>query len=123
MARKKGSKNKPKLAGDRIKEATKAVGIQPCEGCKERAEKVNNLHLKFKRLFSNGKPLTEEELKQWEELKNRKNKNNITPEQQKLIVDTLRNNLYMSVKPCISCGASKWNTWVDMIDNYIEASK
>lgn len=121
MGRKKGSKNK--LAGDKLKDVTKAIGIKPCKGCNERAESVNNLHLKFKKLYSKGQPLTDEELTQWEEFKNRDNKNKVEPIHQELIVNTLRNNLYMSVKPCVSCGASKWNSWIDMIDNYIESCK
>ena len=123
MGRKKGSKNKTKLLGDQVKEVTKAIGVKPCKGCNERAEKLNNAHLQFKRLFSNGKPLTEEELKQWQELKSRDNQNTLTSEQQKLIVDTLRNNLYLSVKPCVSCGIGKWNVWIEKIDNFIEFSK
>lgn len=121
MGRKKGSKNKPKLAGDAIKEVTKAMGVKPCEGCEKRAEKLNNAHLAAKKLILGRKPLTEEEIKEWEEFKNRDNQNSVTPEQQKLIVDILRNNLYMSVKPCVNCGVGKWNKWIGLIDKHVEA--
>lgn len=114
---------KKKLAGDKLKDATKAMGIKPCKSCNERAEVVNDLHLKFKRLFSKGKPLTEDQLKDWEEFSDRPNKTRIETKHQTLIVNTLRDNLYMSVKPCVSCGASKWNTWIDMIDNFIKSCK
>ncbi len=119
MGRKKGSKNKNTLLGDQIKEVTKAVGVKPCEGCNKRAEALNNTHLKFKRLFSNGKQLTEEELNEWNKFTNRDNKNKVSKEEQKMIVKVLKNNLYMSVKPCTNCSPKQWNHWIGLIDAFV----
>ena len=39
----KQAKRKPKGLGDTIASITSAIGIEPCEGCEERKEKLNNL--------------------------------------------------------------------------------
>ena len=126
MPRPKGSKNKKKL-GDKVESITKATGIKKlvgeCEGCEKRKQALNNLEDKFRSLFKKSKPLTEDKLKQWDLLKNRDNKNILTTQQQKLIITVLRENLNMSVKPCVSCGASKWKHWINLIDANIEKHK
>lgn len=49
--------SKSPLIGDRIASMTKAVGIQPCGGCKKRQKWLNEKHEKFRELM---KPKTEE---------------------------------------------------------------
>ena len=47
---------------------------------------------------------------------NRPNKKTIAKEDAKMIVRLLKECLGMSVKPCYTCGVSKWNTWVNKIN-------
>jgi hypothetical protein len=114
MARKKRTK---KGLGDTVAKITEVTGIKKivgdCEGCEKRQAKLNKL-FPFKR------DLNDAERKEWEVFMNRPNKKTIAKEDAKMIVRLLKNCLGMSVKPCYTCGVSKWNTWVNKINQKYE---
>ena len=112
---------KSKGLGDDIEKITKATGIKKVVelftpegkdcGCDKRKEKLN-------KLFPRNKPncLTEDQYKKWTSFKNRKNQNQVSPEEQNLIIQLLKDVLNMSVKPCATCSGSIWKGWIDKID-------
>ena len=97
--------NKPKGIGDVVANITKAVGIEPCDGCKQRQEKLN-------KLFPFGvEDLTDEE-KTYLQNFFKEEKQSLTTEEQKKIL-----NIYFRVyrikpfEPCIGCSG----VWVSII--------
>ena len=116
------AENITKGLGDMVASVTKAVGIEPCEGCKKRKDSLNLLGHQAEYFFKKYKPnpFTENDIIQWEAFTNRDNQNLIIPADQKLIVRLLRDILNMSVKPCSTCSASVWKKYINMIDTVYE---
>lgn len=128
MGRPKLNKNKPtkKGLGDIIEDVTKATGIKKvvgdCEGCNKRKELANDLGHKIVDFFRkhNPKEMTESEKEEWSEFINRKNQDQINPEEQKLIIRLLRDVLHTSVAPCVGCSGSAWKKYIDRINMVYE---
>lgn len=106
--------------GDIVEDITKATGIKKvvgdCEGCEERKRQLNKLTDKFRGLFKNRNDFTGDEIEQWEQFQIRDDKNTVSKEHQKMIVNLLKNVLNMSVKPCNGCSPSTWIKYIDMLD-------
>jgi hypothetical protein len=120
--RTKEYKEYKKGLGDVIAEVTKAVGVKPCEGCKNRQAKANLLGHQVEYFFKkhNPNPFTDKDLIEWEFFINRTNQNEIIPSAQKLIVRLLKDILNMSVKPCATCNSRVWKKYIDMIQMVYE---
>ena len=110
--------NKQKGLGDVIASATKAIGIEPCEGCNKRKEWLNNQTDYIRKLFTKHKPneFMEADRKLWEDFKDRENQKIIAHEDQQLIIRLLKDVLNSSVKACSTCGAGIWKKYINMID-------
>lgn len=107
-----------KGAGDIVAAVTKFVGIQPCEACKRRQEKWNNMFpVKLRR---NIRELTEEELTEWKAFKENLTLR-ITIEQAKHI-----SKLYASIfnvpvyEPCATCSPKPLITMIERIDEIVK---
>ena len=108
----------PKGLGDVIASATKAIGIEPCEGCNKRKEWLNDQTDYIRKLFTKHKPneFMEADRKLWEDFKERENQKIIAHEDQQLIIRLLKDVLNSSVKACYTCGAGIWKKYINMID-------
>jgi hypothetical protein len=55
---------------------------------------------------------------EWTTFKNRTNKDLITPEQQDLIIKTLKEKLNVSISQSSNCNESVWYKWISKIDEF-----
>lgn len=98
-----------------IKKVVKSVFGDDC-GCDERKEKANKL-LKLRPTEC----FTEQQFNDWTEFRNRKDVIHITPKQQELIKEILRDVFKMSVSfKCSSCSAETVKHWIRQIDKFYE---
>ena len=109
--------NASKGLGDKVADVTDALGIKKCKGCEERQESLNLVGHQLEYFFKKHKPnpFTQEDILQWETFINRSNQNQVSTEEQKLIVRLLKDVLNMSVKPCATCNGKVWVKYIKMI--------
>jgi len=111
--------------GDIVADVTTKIGIEPCEGCKKRQDKLNLIGHKLEYFFKKHKPneFKEEDLKQWEKFQNTNKANEISVDEQKLIIRLLKYVLNMSVKPCSNCNSKVWLKYIKMINTVYDKAK
>lgn len=109
--------NASKGLGDKVADVTDALGIKKCKGCEERQESLNLVGHQLEYFFKKHKPnpFTQEDILQWETFINRANQNQVSTDEQKLIVRLLKDVLNMSVKPCATCNGKVWVKYIKMI--------
>ena len=109
--------NASKGLGDKVADVTDALGIKKCKGCEERQESLNLVGHQLEYFFKKHKPnpFTQEDIIKWETFINRANQNQVSTEEQKLIVRLLKDVLNMSVKPCATCNGKVWVKYIKMI--------
>lgn len=122
---KKNFDNQSKGLGDDIDKITKATGIKKVVelftpegkdcGCDKRKETLNKLFPKNK-----VNCFTEEQYNQWTNFVNRENKNTVTKDEQKLIVNLLLEIFNMSVAPCSTCSGRLWLKYINKINTVYE---
>ena len=123
--RSKEYKEYKKGLGDMIASVTKAVGIEPCEGCKKRQDTLNLVGHQLEYFFKKHKPnkFTEQDRTDWLDFINRDKLDKITPIHQETIIRLLRTILNMSVKPCSHCNPKLWEKYTKMIQTVYEQDK
>ena len=109
--------NASKGLGDKVADVTDALGIKKCKGCEERQESLNLVGHQLEYFFKKHKPnpFTQEDIIQWETFINIANQNQVSTDEQKLIVRLLKDVLNMSVKPCATCNGKVWVKYIKMI--------
>jgi len=109
--------NASKGLGDKVADVTDALGIKKCKGCEERQESLNLVGHQLEYFFKKHKPnpFTQEDIIKWETFINRANQNQVSTDEQKLIVRLLKDVLNMSVKPCATCNGKVWVKYIKMI--------
>jgi hypothetical protein len=107
--------------GDRVADLTKAVGIKPCEACKKRQAKLNQIGYNIEYFFKRHKPneFTKEDKKLWEDFRNN-NSDKLTQEEISLIIRLTREVLNVSIKPCSSCSSSVYQKWITSLNTVYE---
>lgn len=105
-------------AGDLVAKMTKFVGIQPCEACKRRQEKWNQMFPI--RVRKNIREMTPEEIKAWKDFQAIRTLR-LDNEQRKFVcriyADVFQVPYY---EPCPTCGAEPYLKMIERMDIIIK---
>jgi hypothetical protein len=102
-----GRKRKNTGLGDTIANVTKAIGIEPCEGCNKRKNLLNVLFP-----FNTPSPMTEEEKEQFKSILERENQKLLTAEQIDIIFKIFERTFKVKIENCPACGSSVINATI-----------
>lgn len=111
--KKKATKPASKGLGDTIAKVTKWAGIEPCESCKKRQNKLNKL-IPYNSVKDQ---MTQEQFNAWEQWGKEWNGNTLKDDDMTLIEDTYNSIRQTNVSPCRTCGASAWSQLIMAIDS------
>lgn len=105
-------------AGDIVAKITKFVGIEPCEACKKRQEKWNNLFPN--RLKKNIREMTEPELIAWREFQQVRTLR--LSNEQRLFVCKIYADVFNVpyFEPCINCDPSPYLRMIERMDQILK---
>lgn len=109
-------KGEIKGVGDIVAKVTSFIGIVPCEKCKERQEKWNNLFpVKLK-----PRELTEEELMTYRQFQSTRTLR-LSNDQRKWLCRTYADIFRVPYyEPCVNCDASPYLRMIDRLDKIVE---
>ena len=120
MATKRKKKAAPsKGLGDTIAKITKWAGIEPCESCKKRQNKLNKL-IPYN---SVKKEMTEDQFKSWNDWKANWNGTKLKDNDMTLIEDLYNAIMITNVQPCRTCSSSGWLQLIKGIDSVADKYK
>lgn len=115
-----GRKRKNTGLGDTIANVTKAIGVEPCEGCNKRKNLLNVLFP-----FNTPLPMTEEEKEQFKSILERENQKLLTAEQINVVFRIFERTFKIKIENYPACGSSVINATIKKLTklyNY-ESSK
>jgi len=122
---KENYENAPDGIGDTVERITEATGIKKVVkavfgddcGCDERKAKLNQI-VAYKPTGC----FTEEQYNDWTDFLNRKNQNEITPDEQNLIISLMKDIFGMSFKSnCSQCSSKRWKSHINQITKFYES--
>lgn len=107
-------------AGDIIAKATKFIGVQPCEACKKRQEKLNQLFpIKVKQKI---REMTPDELKAWRDFQATRSSLRLTSEQAKFVCKIYSDVFQVPYfQPCTTCDAAPYIKMIEKMDKVVSA--
>jgi hypothetical protein len=110
---------KSKGLGDTIAKVTKWAGVEPCDACKKRQNKLN----KWIPYNSVKGEMTQEQFDQWERFKKDWNGKSLTTDQQVLVSDIYNSVMHKNFEPCINCRGSQWLQPIKILDSVADKYK
>ena len=96
--------------GDTVAKITKAIGIEPCPGCKKRQEKLNKIFP-----YQKG-TMTDEQREAYIKVKD---KTTLQNEDLNVIQNTYNAVFQTNVKPCRSCSYQTWKVLIDRLNEIL----
>ncbi len=119
MATKRKRKPKSKGLGDTIAKVTKWAGVEPCEACKKRRNKLNKL-IPYN---SSRDEMTEQQYNDWNEWKSNWDGRTLNDADMTFIEDTYNSVRHTNNQPCRTCSSSGWVQLIKGIDSVADKYK
>ena len=111
MAKKKATPRSKGL-GDTIAKVTKWAGIEPCESCKKRQNKLNKL-ISYNSVKDE---MTKEQFDKWTNWQKKWNGTNLKDDDMTLIEDIYNSVRLTNIAPCRTCTAASWKQLISAIN-------
>lgn len=112
MAKKKQTP-KSKGLGDTIAKITKWAGIEPCESCNKRRNKLNKL-IPYNSVKDE---MTQDQFQRWEQWKTDWNGTSLNDDDMTLIEDIYNAVRHTNNAPCRTCGSGAWVQLIKGVDS------